>query len=290
MSVLNPDIVLHNSTVNFFDVEFLQLAYQKSNEVVWGITTDFQLVSFTYSDTTDVIAWSRHSLGGSGVKVRSICALNNSSGSDIDSLYMLVERTINSAVVRYLEKIGSSEFESSSLTTVADGIEDRPVYLDSAVRYQGVSVNKVPWALVSHLNGQTVGVLYGGESYKTVTCTETTGYLELGVSSTEFIIGLPFTPKLLSKSLEAGATLGTAQGSIIRIDRAYVKFHKTAYAKVGSSVDSCDVVEFDGLETATKEVHIPSSPDRNAQIYITSDRPLPLTVLGYTVKGSTYED
>jgi hypothetical protein len=48
------------------------MSYQKPNEVVWAITTDYQLVSFTYSDTTDVIAWARHTIAGTGVKVLAI--------------------------------------------------------------------------------------------------------------------------------------------------------------------------------------------------------------------------
>ena len=86
-----------------------EMAYQtEPQSIVWCVLVDGTLVSLTYDRDQKVVGWSRHIVGGrsdSGVtqaKVESVTVIPNSAGT-ADELYMIVNRHINGATVRYIE-------------------------------------------------------------------------------------------------------------------------------------------------------------------------------------------
>jgi len=95
-------------------------------------------------------------------------------------------------------------------------------------------------------------------------------------ASTDGITGVEYTAEVQTMDLQPG-------GDTKRIQYAVATLHETRYAKIGRDATKCDVVpglSDDALYSCTtKPISFPSGYDREAYIYICSDRPLPLTVL-----------
>jgi hypothetical protein len=75
--------------------------YQKNpNSIVWAVRDDGILLSLTYLKEHDVLAWTRHDLEGG--LVENVCAIPE---GEEDGLYLVVKRTINGKVRRYIERM-----------------------------------------------------------------------------------------------------------------------------------------------------------------------------------------
>lgn len=104
------------------------LAYSSEpSPVVWAVDEVGGLLSMTYDSSQEVIAWSKHVLGGTDVAVESIAVI---PGDDEDRLWMVVKRTIDGDVVRYVERL-TDPFEEGD-TLLRDAI-----FLDSSLTYDG---------------------------------------------------------------------------------------------------------------------------------------------------------
>ena len=80
-----------------------KMAFQRGkSDILWIVRNDGVLVGITVKEREDVSGWHRHVLGGTGdTKVLSVAVEPQEKG--YDRVYMVVERTINSTTVRYLE-------------------------------------------------------------------------------------------------------------------------------------------------------------------------------------------
>lgn len=79
-----------------------QLSFQREPwKVLWCVRDDGFLLGLTYYPEHEVFGWHRHELGGSGI-VESVATI---PGDTQDQVWLSVKRTINSSVVRYVEKI-----------------------------------------------------------------------------------------------------------------------------------------------------------------------------------------
>ena len=107
-------------------------AYQQEPEnIVWAIRADGALIGLTYRREEEVVAWHKHTIGGTfsggSAVVESIATLPTDTGND--ELYMVVKRTINSVTRRYVERM--KDFDFGSNTTSA-------FFVDSGLSYSGV--------------------------------------------------------------------------------------------------------------------------------------------------------
>jgi hypothetical protein len=140
-----------------------------------------------------------------------------------------------------------------------------------------------------HLIGETVVVLADGYVHANVVVDDDGG-ITLTREATEVIVGLPYTPKLKTMKIEAGAELGSSQGDIKRIHRALIALYKTGECLAGPDEDTTEELSLeDSLFTGDVVMDFPGNPELQGQVYITSDSPLPLTVLMIGMKGVTYE-
>jgi hypothetical protein len=97
-------------------------AYQKTpNSIVWVVRSDGTLLGLTYVKEHQLIAWHRHDTDGT---FEQVCAIPE--GVE-DSLYAVVERTINGSTKRYIERMYSR--------SVQDVIDN--VFMDCALSYDG---------------------------------------------------------------------------------------------------------------------------------------------------------
>src|SRR5690606_13983808 len=113
--------------------------------VLWCVMTDGSLLALTYQKDQEVLAWTRHDLGGAVASV----AVVPENGADVP--YFCVQRGSS----QYIERLRPSD----PLT------DEDTLSLDSHLTYSGAPVNQL--AGLAHLNGRTVtavadGVVYPG--------------------------------------------------------------------------------------------------------------------------------
>lgn len=92
VSILSPHLLQSYGLVDW--------DYQKiPNSIIWGVREDGAMLGLTYMAEQQVVAWHRHSTDGLYKSVASV-----PEGRE-DYLYLCVERTINGAVKRYVERM-----------------------------------------------------------------------------------------------------------------------------------------------------------------------------------------
>lgn len=102
-----PDLTLVAEHVTRTGI--VDMTYQaEPQSLIWMVLTDGTLLALTYERDQKIIGWSRHSIGGNSdagttqAKVESVAVIPNSAGT-ADELYMVVQRYINGATVRFIE-------------------------------------------------------------------------------------------------------------------------------------------------------------------------------------------
>lgn len=111
----------------------LSWAYQQEPEsIVWAVRDDGVLLGLTYIREHEVWGWHRHDTGD-GDQFERVCVVPE--GNE-DVLYVLVKRTVNGAVVRYIERMHSRDVEDVTIDahfvdcgTIYDGRQPNAGYL-----------------------------------------------------------------------------------------------------------------------------------------------------------------
>jgi hypothetical protein len=136
------------------------------NSTVWAVRSDGVLLGMTYVKEHEVLAWHRHDFDG-GV-VESVESIPGAT-ADEDALYVVVKRTINGVVKRFVELMDTSQ--------VSD-IKDVK-RMDSYVTYDGRNT------------GATTMTLSGGTTWaydETITLTASTAYFDSADTANEIHI------------------------------------------------------------------------------------------------------
>ena len=141
---------------------------------------------------------------------------------------------------------------------------------------------------LDHLEGESVQILIGDAVYpnQIVTSGEISVSLSPNTGYKSLEVGLGFVSQLKTMRVEAGASAGTAQGRKKRYNEVMVRLHKTVGININgdqlpfrtsSTPMGQNIKEF----TGDKRV-INLGWDRDGQIIIKQEQPLPMTILGIT--------
>lgn len=196
-----------------------QLAIQRGkSEFLWAVRNDGVLLCLTIKPKEDVSGWHRHIVGGDGV-VLSIAVEAQSEG--YDRLYAVVERTINSTTVRYVEYLndpfegvrfddyytGDYDTDLAAYLAAVFAAQQDAIYLDSALTYDGVATSQITglW----HLEGETVSVLTDGAKHDDVEVSG--GAITLDAEAEVVHVGYKYLGILIPLNL---AVVGQIQNSI----------------------------------------------------------------------------
>ena len=126
-------------------------AYQQiPHSILWMVRSDGTLLGLTYVDDEDVLGWHRHDTDGT---VENVCVIPE---GDEDTLYLVVNRTIDGSTVRYIERMKSRVIDE-------DALEDM-VLMDCAKSYDGENTGATTLTL-SSAGG------WGYEDYITITAS-----------------------------------------------------------------------------------------------------------------------
>ncbi|WP_415718286.1 hypothetical protein [Maridesulfovibrio sp.] len=257
-------------------------AYQQSpDSIVWMVRDDGVLLGLTYQREHEVVSFHRHLTDG---KFRSVCSI---PGPTQDEVWVVVDREVNGTVRSYVERM-ENQFDGSG--------SEGAFFVDSGLSYdQGVS-NTVFTGL-DHLEGKTVSVLADGAVHPDVAVEN--GAITLTAPAKIVHAGLPYVSNMKTLRIEGGAMSGgTAQGRMKRISHVTVRLFQSLGLQVGYDGDHLERAPFrssadkvggaPALYTGDYEVKFNRGYDRDGQIYIRQDQPLPLSVLALIPEVSVY--
>lgn len=257
---------------------------QEPHRVMWVVLADGSLRGMTYMRDQQVVAWHRHTLGGTNAKVRSVTTI---PGTNQTETWFVVERTVGGVTKRFVERLADFFYaEEDGSVTVADAY-----FVDCGLTYSGVATTSLTGA--AHIAGETVQVLAGGAAHPDVTVTGGGG-VTLVRSVTKAAVGYSYASEIETLDINAGANDGTAQTRIKRVSSVGMMLFQTLGAKVGWR-DQDDVLNLEEVQfragddpmdappplfTGVKFVPVPPRWDREARVVMRQDQPLPLTAVG----------
>jgi len=221
---------------------------------------DGSIACYTLLRSQNVIAPSEWTTDGEFINI----------GVDVDDIYVVVKRNVNSADVYYVE------------------IFDADALLDcSIVGGAAASVN------MTHLEGETVKIIRDGivEPDQTVPGTPFTVTFATA-ASTSHQVGLNFTPEVKTLPVEPNLPSGSLKGFKKRIFEVNAELFETQsltidgklipFRQFGTGVFGSAVPEYTGLET----LHGILGYTYDGQITIGQEVPLKMTLLGIDYKIS----
>jgi hypothetical protein len=268
-----------------------QMAFQQEpRNTLWCTRKDGLLLSFTYNSEQDVYGWHRQPLGagsGGSAQVESICVIPAPDG-DQDDLYLIVRRVIGGAERRFVVYLDRGFQDGDDVASAW--------YLDAALGYTGIPATSISG--LTHLIGETVGVLADGAVHPDCV-VDGSGAITLNRSASKVCVGLKSSVRMQTMRIDAGAADGTAQGKTKRIDKLHLRFRNTVGCRVGPSFDKLDVIPFRNASmaldtpippfTGDKEVPYAGTYEKDGQVCIQQDDPLPFTLVAIMPQLNTQD-
>lgn len=266
-------------------------AYSKSPApIVWFVSSSGTLLGLTYIPEEQLGAWHRHQTQGSFESVASVAE------GATDSVYAVINRTINGQTVRYIERMVPQFFavvdpddpyatyENLPTTALKDAF-----FVDAGITQTFTNpvtqISGLTW-----LEGCTVAVFADGgvQSRKTVTG----GAITLDHAASVVTIGLPITSDL--QTLPAVLQLDAfGQGRMMNINKAWVKVFQSSGISVGPDMNHLTEIKQRTTEPwgsppalQTGELMVLTTPQwqQTGQTFIRQQEPLPLRVVGLTLE------
>lgn len=260
-SYLSGDLSLR-ATHLFDGLSIDQLAYAKAPiPTVWAVSSNGNLLALTYIPEEQVLAWHQHTTTGT---VESVAVV--AEGME-DHAYVIVNRTINSATVRYVERMSSHDF-----ATLSDGF-----FVDAGFTYDDVATTTI--AGLDHLEGETVVALADGLVVTGLVVSS--GAVTLTTAASKVHIGIPYTAEI--ETLPVSTQRQAAGRSMEKnVSKVWLRVEESGAFKAGPTtsqlVDSQSPAAGSLLSDSVK-INIPGDWNHHGQIFLQQTDPLPLTVV-----------
>ena len=268
--------------------------------ILWACRNDGVLLSLTH--TGGEFGWARHDCAGA--RFLRACAIPE---GEEDAVYLLVQRTINGALVNCIERMASR---------VQRGNQDDDCCVDCAVKYVGapedtgtltpddVLDGKVLRISLPHLQGETVWVCGvdnipleftvddGTDGYGSIpgiTLDEAFAANNVGEDEVTLYIGLMFTPEL--ETLDAISSETRQKRRIV--ERVGIELDQSTGVYAGPTFDEEDLVTSKpntvaagylapSKATALVSFAVPDKWSDSGKACVRQQLPLPVTVVGIT--------
>jgi len=266
------------------------MAFQQSpSRVIWVVLDDGSLLSFTYEREEGVAAWANQVIGGTDVEVKSLAVIP-SSDETADELWMIVQRTIAGETKQYVELL---QQDWTSGTDVEDAW-----FVDSGIKYDGAPVTSL--TNLRHLAGETLTVFADGVKQGDRVPT-TAGEITLETAASVVLVGLPYSARLRTMDLEAGAQRGVSQGRIKSIPDLVLRLDETGegleYGPDFEDMDMVDLRDLDDLSSTpvpmfsgdTERLEMPGGYDRVSRVALRHSLPYPCTLVAGFMTVKTEE-
>ncbi|CAK0775893.1 conserved hypothetical protein [Gammaproteobacteria bacterium] len=244
------------------------LAYAKAPQpLIWMVRSDGKLLGLTYIPEQQVGAWHQHDTVGGSFESCAVVA----EGDD-DILYVVVKRTINGQVKRYIERLVPRRFDA----------QRQAFFVDCGATYSGAPATIISG--LDHLEGKTVSILADGlvHPHRTVH----NGRITLQSSASKVQVGLPITSELqtLPVAVQLDGSLG--QGHTKNVNKAWLRVYRSGGIAIGPDTEHLTEAKWrsTSLESEEIQVSLPPSWGNSGQIFVRQTDPLPLTILNLTLE------
>lgn len=295
-------------------------AAKQPNSTVWCVRADGGLVGLTFHRDQKVSGWHQQALGGGyrpslhadegppiveDVVVIPSPAVALDHGRTIpagarDDVWLLVTRTIDGQPRRYIEYM-TAEYDDGDDPALA-------AYSDCHLVYDGAPATVIGG--LDHLAGCTVQVKADGAAHRDLQVVlhkddpedeEEAGdwRITLDAPAGKVVVGLAAPARARTLPLEAGATLGTSQARIKRVNRATFRLLNSLGGRVGPDFDALVPLEYrvptgemdapPPIFTGDKLVEFPGDYDAAAAIAVECDQGFPFTLVAIMPELTTYE-
>ncbi|MBI2508669.1 MAG: hypothetical protein HYV99_01310 [Betaproteobacteria bacterium] len=193
-----PDLLLlarhptERSTATGADPTIVQMAYQQEPDSrLWAVRSDGVLLSCTYLRDQNVVAWSRHITEGD---FESVAVIPHPDGNR-DQVWLIVKRTINGVVKRYIEILDDA------------GVNYPNTNVDSAYTCDRTT-SSCTIAGLSHLECKRVTMVGDGGVYPDQNVIGGNVTLDLAADKVE--VGLPYDSVVTTVRPELRTQTGTS--------------------------------------------------------------------------------
>lgn len=267
LSILSPHLT--------DDYPIYRWSYQAvPNSIIWCVKTNGQAIALTFQREHQVTGWSVHETEG---LFKDVCCIPDEDKRETNT-WFLVERTINSSDVLYLERL-TPEF-------MIQDAEDAWM-VDSALEYDSPGVDITTVTGLDHLEGEEVAILTNGAVHARQTVTS--GQIELNFASDRIIVGLPYTTRIIPLPLELAMKEGSSVGRTQRTTNISVYLHRSLGMWIGRSEEEMEEVPFRvptdltgqgvPLFSGIRKVAFPEGYSNESLIVIEQRQPLPMLVV-----------
>ena len=239
---------------------------QQPDAIVWAVTGNGKLIGMTYERDAQVVGWHVHEAAGTDASIESVAVIYSSGN---DEVWVTVKRTINGGTKRYVERLNPVDWSD----------KEDAFYVDSGITYDSTATTTISG--LSHLEGETVKVFADGavQDDKTVSSGQIT------IDSASVVqVGLGFTSTLKPMRLDSDPSMGFTQGKIKQIREIRARLYNSLGFTVYDGRVNRKETTYSALFTGEKEVEIHTDFEDDPVLEISTDDPIPLTLLGLVVK------
>jgi len=270
-SYVAPDMTILSNLITDSGID--DVAFQKTpDSILWCVRNDGELPVFSYERNENITAWSRMvtQTNQAGTLTDSdFESVARIHGDPEDEVWVIVERTIDSSVVRYIEQFQPRDF----------GDDEDAFFVDCGITYDSTASSAMTG--LDHLEGETVYVLADGVMFDTAIVSGGAITLKSGGTTTTAStvqIGLGYEAHMRTMPLSwVGGT--TIHGKQKRISEVISEWNKSGDFSIGKDADTLQAYSIDGQTTDIDRKTFPAGWDRNGYVYIYQQSPEPLTLL-----------
>lgn len=203
----------------FYGFTVLEWAWaEEPFKIVWAIRNDGTMLTLTFLKEQDFIGWTHSVTQGSFTSAATVTE-NTSTAGEVDAIYTVVQRTVNSQSLKYIERVVERTFPAG----VADAW-----CVDAAIQYVGAPATNFSGA--QHLAGLTVTGLADGQIIPPFVMPAN-GQFTLPAAS-KVTVGLGYTCDLQTLAVDIGEP--TVQGKVKKIPSVTVRVADTLGLMIGS--------------------------------------------------------
>jgi hypothetical protein len=254
----------------------LALDYQQTpHSTAWVVRSDGKLLSMTYLADEQQYGWARHDTGPNGA-FEDVCVVPEDDGTGAaDVVYVLVNRTVNGATKRYIERFKPRPVFTSS------NFSAESFFVDCGITRTGASSTSVTG--LSHLEGEQVIAL--GDGVVSGPYVVTGGAITLSAAAAIAHVGLQITAELETLDLDVHGTGIRDKRKRVQAITAIIEASRGAF-KAGPDATNLMTHRRElwqsasGLLTGAYEVNMTAGFTEHGRTVVRHTDPTPLTVLG----------
>jgi hypothetical protein len=212
----------------FYSFTLPQWAFaEEPYKVIWAIRNDGIMLSLTFLREQELIGWTHHDTQGlfkSVATVTETVTAPNGTAAALDAVYVIVERTVQSQTMQYIERVAERFFNGQVANAWC---------VDAGLQYSGSPATV--FSGLDHLVGLSVTGLADGQVIPPQVVAGN-GSVTLGTPASLVTIGLPFTAQLQTLRLDTGDP--TTQGKRKKIPAVTVRVEDTLGLSIGGDFSS----------------------------------------------------